>query len=205
VTLSEQTPQRRQYNSPLRRQRAAETRERIISAGADLLHGFPTWNWRALTVGAVAKRAGVNQRTVYRYFRNERELRDAVLGRFEQEAGIDLEGLGLETLEKVATRIFEYVESFPIEPRTPTDPTVAAANKRQREALLAAVAPSTMEWSAADRTMAAAMFDVLWSVVSYEHLVVNWELAPKDAIRAITWVMGLVQEALLRGSPPTNG
>ena len=33
-------------------QRAAETRERIVTAGAELLHGFPVWNWRALTVRA---------------------------------------------------------------------------------------------------------------------------------------------------------
>src|SRR4029077_13587684 len=39
-------PTRRRYDSPIRRQRAAETRERIVVAGAELLHGFPIWNWR---------------------------------------------------------------------------------------------------------------------------------------------------------------
>jgi AcrR family transcriptional regulator len=201
-TLSEPPRQRRQYDSPLRRQRAAETRERIVAAGADLLHGFPIWNWRALTVGAVARRAGVNQRTIYRHFANERQLRDAVLARLEVEAGVDLEGLGLETLQEVATRIFEYVSSFPLEPRTRRDPTVAAANERQRSALLAAVAPSTQGWHPNDRALAAAMFDVLWSVVSYEHLVTDWELDPKEAIRGITWVIGLVEQAIHHGPPP---
>src|SRR5204862_2508851 len=60
--------ERRKYDSPVRRRQAAETRERIIAAGVDILHGFPVWNWRALTVGAVAERAGVNERTVYRHF-----------------------------------------------------------------------------------------------------------------------------------------
>ena len=32
---------RRRYDSTVRRQRAAETRERIVAAGAELLHGFP--------------------------------------------------------------------------------------------------------------------------------------------------------------------
>jgi len=203
ATLSEPTRPRRQYDSPLRRQRAAETRERIVTAGSELLHEVPTWNWQALTVGAVAERAGVNHRTVYRHFSSERELRDAVLARLEEEAGVDLEGMELETLEEVVTRICEFVSSFPLEPRSPRDPTVAAANERQRNALLAAVAPSTKEWTQIDRTIAAAMLDVLWSVMSYERLVADWELDPKEAIRGITWVIGLVQQAIRKGSPPT--
>ena len=96
------------------------------------MHGLPIWNWAALTVRAVAQRAGVNQRTVYRYFATERELRDAVLERFRSEAGVDLEGLQLEDLKDIAARVFEYVSSFPIESRTTTDPSVAAENERQR-------------------------------------------------------------------------
>ena len=196
------TRPRRRYESPVRRQRAAETRERILTAGAELLHGFPVWNWRALTVRAVAARAGVNERTVYRYFASERELRDAVMGRMEDEAGVDIEGLRLEDVADVTAQIFEYVSSFPIAPRTPRDPTVAAANQRQREALLAAVAPSTKEWSPVDRALAASMLDVLWGVVSYERLVVDWELDPKDAIRGVTWVIRLVEDAVRRGESP---
>ena len=202
--LNEPTRDRRRYDSPVRRQRAAETRERILTAGAELLHGFPIWNWRALTVRAVAARAGVNERTVYRYFTSERELRDAVMGRLEEEAGVDVEGLRLEDVAAVTAQIFEYVSSFPLEPRTPRDPTVAAANQRQREALLAAVAPSTTEWSPVDRALAASMLDVLWSVVSYERLVVDWELDPQDAIRGITWVIGLVEDAVREGRRPVR-
>src|SRR4029077_20529117 len=86
---------RRRYDSPLRRQRAAETRERIVGAGADLLHELPIWDWGALTVRAVAARSEVNERTVYRYFPSERALRDAVLVRLEQESGVELDGMRL--------------------------------------------------------------------------------------------------------------
>lgn len=202
--LNEPTRHRRRYDSPVRRQRAAETRERILTAGAELLHEFPIWNWRALTVRAVAARAGVNERTVYRYFTSERELRDAVMGRLEKEAGVEVEGLRLEAVADVTAQIFTFVSSFPLEPRTPRDPTVAAANQRQREALLTAVAPSTTEWSLVDRALAASMLDVLWSVVSYEKLVVDWELDPQDAIRAITWVIGLVEDAVREGRRPVR-
>src|SRR5439155_19545041 len=103
-------------------------------------------NWGALTVRTVAKRAHVNERTVYRYFANEHDLRDAVMGRLEEEAGVEVEGLQLEDVADMTARILEYVSSFPLGQRTPRDPTVAAANQRQRDALLAAVAPSTTDW-----------------------------------------------------------
>jgi len=193
---------RRRYDSPVRRQRAAETRERIVVAGGELLHGFPVWNWRALTVRAVAERAGVNERTVYRYFASERELRDAVLQRLEEEAGVDLTGMTLDDVREVTTRILEYSSAFPVAARTERDETVAAANARQREALLAAVSVQTAGWSEVDRALAAALFDVLWSPVSYERMVVDWDVDAKEAIRGITWVIGLVQDAIARGDGP---
>jgi AcrR family transcriptional regulator len=193
---------RRRYDSPVRRERAEQTRERIVAAGADLLHGVPIWDWGALTVRAVAARAGVNERTVYRHFANERALRDAVLQRMEAEAGIELDGLRLEDVAGATARIFEYASAFPISPRTPRDATVAAANERQRAALLDAVRTATPTWSDVDRRAAAALLDVLWSVVSYERLVVDWELDPPDAIPALTWAVGLVEQAVRAGRTP---
>ena len=203
--MSKPTRQRRRYDSPLRRQQAAETRQRILTAGSELLHEFPTWDWHELTLRAVAKRSGVNERTVYRYFRSERGLRDAVLGELEKEAGVHLDGLRLQDIADVTRRILEHVSSFPVAPRTPRDPTIAAANKRQREALLAAVTPSTRRWPPADRAVAAAMFDVLWSVVAYERLAADWRLHPKDAIRGVTWVIGLLEQAIRKGRRPARG
>ena len=179
--------------------------ERIVAAGSEVIHGFPIWDWGALTVRAVAHRAGMNERTVYRYFANERELRDAVMQRLEHEAGVDLDGLQLEGVANAAARIFEYASLFPFTPRTPRDPTVAAANQLQRQALLAAVSPWTEGWPDGDSAIAAAMLDVLWSVVSYERLVVDWKIDPREAIRGITWVIGLVEDAVRQGRGPGSG
>jgi AcrR family transcriptional regulator len=194
---------RRPYNGALRRERAAETRERIITAGAELLHQSSIRDWQGLTIRAVAELAGVNERTVYRYFGNERGLRDAVIHRHEVEAGIDLAEMQLDDIADIAARIFAHVSSFPLEPRTPLDPTLAEANQRQRDALLGAIAARTEEWSAEDREVVAAMFDVLWSVASYERLVVDWQIESERAIRGITWVIELVEEAVRRGRGPT--
>jgi AcrR family transcriptional regulator len=202
MTLGKPDQKRRKYDSPVRRQRAADTRERIVSAGVDLLHGFPVWNWRALTVRAVADRSGVNERTVYRYFASERELRDAVMARQETEADVVLEGLALEDVKDHTARILEYVSSFPLQSRSPGDPTLVAAHQRQRAALVAAVSERAGDWTADERAIAAAMLDVLWSVASYERLVVDWDLDPNDAIKGATWVIGLVEAAIRDGRRP---
>ena len=47
-----------------------------------------------------------------------------------------------------------------------------------------------------------AVLDVLWSVVSYERMVVDWELAPDDAIRGLTWAIELVEAAVRNGASP---
>jgi AcrR family transcriptional regulator len=192
----------RTYDSPVRRQQAEATRERIIAAGAELLHGFAVWNWRALTVRAVAERAGVNERTVYRHFANERELRDAVLERLERDSGIALDDLQLEDIQDHTRRLLEFVSTYPMESRTPHDETLRRAAQRVRDSLQGAVAPATERWSEEDRKVAAGVLDVLWSVASYERLVVDWGIESEDAIRGITWALGLVEEAIRTGNHP---
>jgi hypothetical protein len=39
-------------------------------------------------------------------------------------------------------------------------------------------------------------------VSSYERLVVDWHLDRDEAIRAITWVIGLLQQAISEGRRP---
>jgi AcrR family transcriptional regulator len=192
----------RRYDSPLRQQRAEETRDRIVAAGCELLRGSSIRDWRALTMRGVAERAGVNERTVYRHFTNERGLRDAVMQRMEAQAGIDLAGLELEGIAEAARRIFAEVSAHPLPLRPVLDPTLGDASQRQHAALLRALAPRTEGWSDAERTVTAAMFDVLWGVAPYERLVADWGLDPDDAVRGITWVIGLIEDAVREGRRP---
>ena len=194
---------KRRYDSPVRRRQVAETRERIVEAGVEVLRGVSIWNWRVLTARAVAERAGVNERTVYRHFETEKALRDAVLARLESESGVVLDEMSLEGIEEAAARIFAFVSAFPIEPRTQLDETVMAANQRQRDALRGAVAPWVEGWPETEARLAAAMFDVMWSVVSYERLVTDWGLDSDEAIGGIRWVIRLIGQAVRSGSRPT--
>ncbi len=172
----------RPYDTSLRREQAAATRERIVTSGCELLHAGSIRDWKRLTVRGVAARAGVSERTVYRHFGNERGLTDAVMHRLEQEAGIDLEGMALDDIATVATRILEHVASYPMEPRPTLDATLVDANRRQKESLLAAVADAAGSWPEEHRVLAAALFDVLWSVEAFERLVGDWRVEPRQAI-----------------------
>ncbi len=196
------TAERRKYDSPVRRQQAAETRERILVAGSELVHGFSRWDWSGLTVRAVARRAGVNERTVYRHFASERGLHDAVMARLVEEAGDPLDGLTLDGFGPVVGRLFAYLSTFATDPRTTTDPTFAAVDERRRRALVAAVEPSTPGWSAGDREMAAALLDVLWNVTTYERLVAAWGLSPEQATQAATGLVALLADAIGDGRRP---
>ena len=64
------------YHSPLRRAQAAATRERILAACASLMEAGAD-----LTYSAIARTAGVQERTVYRHFPAKADL----------EAGLDAE------------------------------------------------------------------------------------------------------------------
>lgn len=193
---------RRRYESPLRRAQAAQTRERIVAAGAELVHEHPRWDWRDVTVRAVAERAGVNERTVYRHFASERDLHDAVMRRLEEEAGEPLLGLDLDGLPDVTARVFSFLSSFPLASHATENATLAEMDERRRAALRAAVAPATTDWSDADREMAAAMLDVLWTVNSYSRLTTVWNLAPEEASRAVAGVVRLLVDAIREGRRP---
>ena len=193
---------RRTYDNTLRRERATETRNRIISAGAELLHATSIRDWEGLTVSAVAAHAGVSDRTVFRHFGNERGLRDAVMGQLEEDAGVELADLRLGDLPQFAARVLEYVSSYPMASVPPLDPTLSAAQDRRRQALLWAVTGSAEDWSQQDCQVAAAILDLLSGVPSYERLLVDWGLDRDEAIRGVTWVMELVGEAVREGRPP---
>jgi AcrR family transcriptional regulator len=192
----------RRYESPVRRQQATETRERIIAAGCKVLRASSIRDWRALTMRGVAEEAGVNERTVYRYFGNERGLRDAVMHSLEQKAGIELEGMQLEDVADIAARIFAHVSSYPVRPKPPLDPTLTDANLRQKNALLGALRDGTSEWSDSERKSAAALLDVIWNVATYERLASDWEMDREQAIRTVSWAIGLVEDAIRNGRRP---
>jgi AcrR family transcriptional regulator len=194
----------RRYDSSLRQERAALTRTRIVDAGAALVHEFSSWDWRELSVRAVAERAGVHERTVYRHFPTEEVLRAAVVERLQQEAGLHPEDVTIDNIEDQVRRLFAYLASFSSSAERTTDAALAAVDERRKAALLDVITTATPEWSEADRVLAAAMVDVLWGVPTYRRLVDGWELGGPEATRATTWLLRLVLDEVRAGQPPPS-
>ena len=185
---------RRRYDSPVRRERMGETRERIVAAGVELVLGFTTWDWTDLTFRAVAERAGVGERTVYRHFPTERDLHDAIMAGLATRAGVDYDEVTLSTVADVAGRVFRALGSFAVQPASaaPIDPTLVATDEQRRTSLLRAVASERPDWSEQQQVALAAALDVLWSVPAYERLIDQWGMEPKEAMAVLSWAIGAV-------------
>jgi AcrR family transcriptional regulator len=197
---------RRPYDSPVRRERMGMTRERIVAAGVELVLGFPSWDWTDLTFRAVAERARVGERTVYRHFPSERELHDAIMAGLAERAGVDYDDVTLSNLAEVMARVFRSLGSFSAAPApTPTDPAFLAADEQRRGALLRAVAAEHPDWSARQHAALAASLDVLWGVGAFEGLVDRWALDPDDAVRVLGWAIHTLVAGAGGDPPPDRG
>jgi AcrR family transcriptional regulator len=196
---------RRRYNSPVRRQQSTDTLELILTTGIDLMHGALEWDIARLNARTIAEHAGISMRTVQRYFPDERNLRDAVMQRSVDKSGISLEKLKLEKFSKTADQMFRYLASLPVAPQATApvkDPTYAVMDQQRRNAVLNAVALATPDWSDTERNVVAGLLDILWSIPSYERLATSWELDADNAIRGLTWLIDLVNQAIKDGSKP---
>lgn len=196
--------ERRPYDSPVRRSRAAETRARIVAAGSELVHGFEAWDWDQLTYRAVAEQAGVGERTVYRHFPTERQLHEAVMHRLHEEAGVDYADVTIDNLVDVTTRVLNSMGHYPTAPTgpQPADQVFEQVDARRREALARVVAQLDLDEQA--RTEIAALLDVLWNLPAFERLLVGWQLEPERASSALAWLAELVLRAAEAGESPPH-
>lgn len=194
----------RSYDSPVRRQQLAETREHILTTAVRLVHKSPSWDWTNLSARAVAESAGLGLRTVQRHFPSERHLRDAVMQLLLEESGLAMENMNLKNFGKFIDQIFGYLSSFTARPVTPpiVDPTLASMDLIRRESLVSAVAKDTPALSDADRIHIAAVLDILWHQPTFERLTGPWDIAPRQAISVLSWVAELVADAVAAGKRP---
>ena len=188
-------PAPRRYDNSSRREQAAATRDRVVAAGAELLRESPVKDWANVTVRAVAERAGVSERTVYRHFGTEKGLRDAIMARNEERAGIDLGSVHIDDLAEVAAKVLRFASDYPRTPEPPLDATLHEADARRQAALLRAVEECTPTWSEQEQLRAAALIDLIWSINSYERLLSGWQLDSESAIDVVRWGVALVVAA----------
>lgn len=199
---AKETSEKRRYHSPLRQKQAADTRRRIVAAGVELVHSFPSWDWKNLTAKAVGERAEVSERTVQRHFSSEQGLRDAVLQGLVAESGVDLDKLSLRDFDDVLVTMFDYLSSFAVASDLNLDPAQAKMDAVRKQALIAAVAQASPDWSPAERELVAAIVDMAWQPATHDRLKTAWGMDADRFGRAMRWFISLVQDALDNGRKP---
>lgn len=165
------------------------------------MHEFTSWDWDGLTFRAVADRADVSERTVYRHFPTERQLHDAVMARLEDEAGITYDDVELGNIADVTGRLIASLQRFAVEQtvRTPHSPAFLGADERRRNALLRAVQAEAPDLTDVQQRIAAGLLDAVWSPATYERLARAWRLDDDVAVGAIEWMIATVVEAVRSG------
>jgi AcrR family transcriptional regulator len=202
-TVGGSSESRRAYHSPARQRQAEQTRERIVAAGSEIVHSLPQWDWGQLTFTAVAERAGVGRRTVFRHFPTEVQLHDAVMQRLEEEAGVDYDAVTLDNVAGVASHVFASLQEFAsLPPKAPLVPTFYSTFHRRRHALVRAIEEQAPDWPEAQRNAATAVVDLLWDVTTFERLVTSWRLDRAAAAQTIAWTINLVAAAVAAGNFP---
>jgi AcrR family transcriptional regulator len=172
-----------------------------VSAGAALVRELPSWDWDGLTFRAIAERADVSERTVYRHFPTERQLHDAVMARLEDEAGITYADVELANIADVTARMLTAMHRFAAEETSyPTvGPALVGADERRRAAVQRAVSAEARGLTDVQQRIAAGLLDAVWLPTTYERLVRAWQLDDETAFGAIEWMIAKLVSAIRSG------
>jgi AcrR family transcriptional regulator len=190
----------------LRAGKKEEARARILDAFIALL----TEGSLDISHDAVAARAQVARRTVYRYFPDRSALMDGALMRVRELAGPQVayprsaEEL-LATLEPIYTG-FDAIAPITIMTRTtPQGRALRLAQKERRAASYTeALADAVRALPKADRKLATAMLQVLHTTPWLE-MHDHWGLDGRDIARATGWaVRTLLGDLKRRGGTPLD-
>jgi len=191
-----QNPGRR-YESPLRRDQAEQTRERILDAViAELAEG----GLHSFSVGEAAARAGVSQRTVYRHFPDRESLIAALDERSTPLLRAEVPER-IEELGRVVDRMFPLFEAHEelVRARLQTDLGQEARirERRKRAAWLEAlVCEGVPHLSEQGRRRASALLHHLLSSETWRMMKDEYGLDAAESAPATRWAVELIVRAL---------
>jgi AcrR family transcriptional regulator len=184
----------RAYESPLRKEQALQTRERVLDAAVEELAEASG----ELTVPAVAKRARVSLRTVYRHFPTKQAVVDGVADRYQRRFGAPYLG-SLEDLPAATERM---VRSFRDDEQLARavlriDPAALAPERSVRLAALEeTLAPVLRGRPPGERRQIVGVMYAVHGLLMWQTLRSYVGLGEADAAAAVGWVTRTLVEAL---------
>ncbi|HEV2700756.1 MAG TPA: TetR family transcriptional regulator [Steroidobacteraceae bacterium] len=191
---------KRSYHSPLRDRQRSDTSERILDACNDLVAAG-----KDLTVAAVARAAGVQERTVYRHFATKEDLEDAFWWSHEEHVS----GPGTfdaQTLDELVANLKKSFAGF--EANSAMVEAMLSSrqgmrlrlrgNDARRKMMLRCVDAAVPGLEARTLRRAAAAAQVLYSAPSWQMLRTFWGMDAVEASAVVEQALSALAEGLGR-------
>lgn len=191
---------KRSYQSPLRDRQRSDTSERILEACSDLVAAG-----KDLTFAAVARAAGIQERTVYRHFATKEDLEDAFWWSHEEHVS----GPGTfdaQTLDELVANMKRSFAGF--EANTAMVEAMLSSrqgmqlrlrgNDARRKMMLRCVDAAVPGLEARTLHRAAAAAQVLYSAPSWQMLRTFWGMDAVEASAVVEQALSALAEGLRR-------
>ncbi len=193
----------RKYRSQLRSEQTRDTRQRILEGAARVTF----LDVGQVTHAAVARSAGVAERTVYRHFPTVAALHDAFAKYQEQRFGRDRgEAVSIGALLSSYERWPERIEGTPALEyvlREQKDSPVITKSRRNRYARLeSALRELVPEATPTQVRQLVLVFGALLSPEVFRRGKVLLRMTPKQVVPGPAWALRVLIETLRRGGAP---
>lgn len=184
-------------SSTLREKQAAATRLHLLNEAYQLLVDHPD---QPFSHEAVAERAGVGARTVYRYFPTQSDLYEELWARVRELAGTTFP----TSEEEILPRVPDLFEGFERSEKVITAVLESPAGHRVRErggpegraAFKKSLKQLTDGMTAAQQRRSIAVFVAIYSAPFWQLLRERGKLSEADAVAAAEWAMSTLIEGL---------
>lgn len=195
----------RSYNSPLRQEKARETREAILKALYRLMSasGMPD----EISMETIATEAGVQRRTVFRHFPTKDDLLAAFWPWLNDMMGASIAPKDVDAIVEGPTEAFPRFDAHEaairasLHSRTGRDMRAAMIAGR-RLIFAAALAPRLAHLSPAEARRVEALAHLLYSASAWEVLKDYGGLTGAQAGEAASWALETILSAVASGSSP---
>lgn len=193
------------YDSPLRRRQQAATRDAILEATGLLVE---TEGLDALSYAAIAARAGVQERTVYRHFPTKGELLEAFWRWVNDQAGIG----GFPTSEAELLRLPPEVYARFDERAGMMAALVFSeagrkfrlrVNAERQEAYGSILAARTESLDPETAKRLRAVVQLLYNATAWATLRDHWGLDGRSSGETVSWAIRCLLDAAARGDLPS--
>ncbi|HUP85019.1 MAG TPA: TetR/AcrR family transcriptional regulator [Acidimicrobiales bacterium] len=185
----------------LRDEQAARTRDRIMRALAELL---VEQGPQSLSLHAVAERARVGERTLYRHFPNKGALYVALqswisdaIDRAAPPASLASPSELAASLSAAFPELARLRDAYLVVQGLPeVREAMAIGHRERRRSITTAMKPATVGLSKAEATRTAAIAHLLGSSRALYFLQEVWEFTPEEAAAASGWAIGVIADAV---------